>query len=125
MNKLVSSVKITSNALTKLNKISSINQEKSKFLFSVSSGGCNGFNYKLNLIDNKQFKTIISENKHPTTVIDDKVIVDPFSEMYLLGTTIDYIAEDYSKGIFESKFIFTPDKDIATSCGCGVSFSPK
>ena len=25
----------------------------------------------------------------------------------------------------ENKFIFTPDKNLATSCGCGVSFSPR
>ena len=45
--------------------------------------------------------------------------------MYLIGTTIDYESEDFEKGRFESKFTFTPDKDFATSCGCGVSFNPK
>ena len=45
--------------------------------------------------------------------------------MFLLGTKIDYVNEDYSQGVYESKFIFEPDKDLATSCGCGVSFSPK
>ena len=47
------------------------------------------------------------------------------SEMLLLGTTIDYIKEDYNNQIYESKFIFTPRKELATSCGCGVSFSPR
>ena len=47
------------------------------------------------------------------------------SEMALLGTTIDYISEDYNQGVFENKFIFTPDKDYASSCGCGISFTPK
>ena len=32
------------------------------------------------------------------------------SEMLLLGTTVDFIEEDYSKNIFESRFIFTPEK---------------
>ena len=45
--------------------------------------------------------------------------------MFLLGTTINYISEDYEKGIFENKFVFTPDKKIASSCGCGISFTPK
>ena len=45
--------------------------------------------------------------------------------MYLLGTTIDYVREDYSENIFESKFVYIPDKNMATSCGCGVSFTPK
>ena len=47
------------------------------------------------------------------------------SEMHLLGTTIDYIKEDYLKGQFESKFIFDVDKDLLMTCGCGISFTPK
>ena len=54
-----------------------------------------------------------------------KLVIEPLSEMLLLGTTIDYIEEDYSNDIYESKFIYTPQKDKATSCGCGISFSPK
>ena len=42
-----------------------------------------------------------------------------------LEWTIDYISEDYSKGQYESKFVFNVDKKFASSCGCGVSFSPK
>ena len=45
--------------------------------------------------------------------------------MFLLGTTIDYIYEDYDKGVFENKFIFLPDEKLATSCGCGISFNPR
>ena len=45
--------------------------------------------------------------------------------MHLLGTTIDYINEDYKKGIYESKFYFEINKELMTSCGCGISFSPK
>ena len=45
--------------------------------------------------------------------------------MYLLNTKIDFIKEDFSKNIFENKFVFIPDKDKASTCGCGVSFSLK
>ena len=45
--------------------------------------------------------------------------------MYLLGSTIDYINEDFSKKIYESKFIYEIDKNLMTTCGCGTSFSPK
>ena len=54
-----------------------------------------------------------------------KLVIDPLSEMYLIGTTIDYINEDFEKGVFENKFIFLADKNMATSCGCGTSFTPK
>ncbi len=46
-------------------------------------------------------------------------------EFLLLGTTIDYIHEDYLNGVFENKFVFIPDKTLASSCGCGISFTPK
>ena len=51
--------------------------------------------------------------------------MDPLAELYLLGTTIDYVKEDYSKNIIESKFVYILDKNMANSCGCGVSFNPK
>ena len=69
----------------------------------------------------------MSEKPLPTLIKKDdmRLIIESHSEFLLFGTTIDYIAEDYSKGLFESKFIFKPDKDLATTCGCGVSFNPK
>ena len=45
--------------------------------------------------------------------------------MFLLGTVIDHVSEDYSKGRYESKFLFKVDPKLASSCGCGISFSPK
>ena len=95
------------------------------FIFSAKGGGCNGFNYDLKLLNNDEFNNIskkklsILENNNTT------LLVDPFAEMYLIGTTIDYINEDFNKGIFENKFIFKPDKKLAYTCGCGTSFTPK
>jgi len=127
-------VTITKNAWDKLNKIRSRlsastadhftkNDSNSRFLFSATSGGCNGFNYNLRLVDdeNQLFDvkpTVIKKNHI-------HVIVDPMSEMMLFGTTIDYVSENFDKNIFESKFIFIPDKNTATTCGCGISFAPK
>ena len=56
---------------------------------------------------------------------DITIVIDPMAEMLIIGTTIDYVSEDYVKGVFENKFVFTPDKNLATSCGCGVSFALK
>ena len=98
------------------------------FLFSASSGGCNGFNYDLKLIDDAQLTYLQDKQKNRLTLIqqdDAKLVVDPLSEMFLIGTTIDYIHEDYAKGVFENKFVFIPNKTLASSCGCGISFTPK
>ena len=112
-------IKVTENAWKKMSGIIK-NTNKNMFLFSADSGGCNGFNYKLEIISNHCFKnSTLIENK------DVKIIIDPLSEMHLLGTEIDYINEDYSKGIFENKFVFNPDKKYAYSCGCGKSFTVK
>ena len=98
------------------------------FLFSAKGGGCNGFNYTLKAMNEMEITTIFADSTIPPTTYshDDHLLyVDPVSEMLLLGTTIDYISEDYSKGQYESKFVFNVDKKFASSCGCGVSFSPK
>ena len=71
-------------------------------------------------MNENKFLTILTEPEG-----DKKVYIDPVSEMYLLGTTIDYMKEDYSKKIYENKFIYEVDKNLMTSCGCGISFSPK
>ena len=101
--------------------------KKEAFLFSAIGGGCNGFNYDLKTIDKKELEKITDKKFIPPVYQREKykLVVDPMSEILLTGTTIDYINEDYSKHIFESKFTFTPTKSIASTCGCGVSFSPK
>jgi iron-sulfur cluster assembly protein len=120
-------IRVTSNAWTKMKTILNISNNKLGFIFSASSGGCNGFNFDLNIIDKKTFNKINQNKLKPTIIEHDniKLYIDPLSELYLLGTTIDYIKEDYSKGQFENKFIFNVNRDLATSCGCGVSFTPK
>ena len=119
-------IRVTHSAWTKIRDIINKSNNKLGFVYSASSGGCNGFNFELDLLEKELYDKIIMNKYH--TVIeneDTKVYVDPLSEMYLLGTTIDYIHEDYSKGQFESRFKFDINKESMTGCGCGVSFSPK
>ena len=122
----MNSIQITKNAWKKMFQILQQTNHNRGFLYSASSGGCNGFNFELNLLEKKLHKEI-TQKKFYTMLQNDstKVYVDPVSEMYLLGTTNDYVSEDYSKGEFESKFKFIINKETMTSCGCGISFSPK
>jgi len=115
---------ITTNAWDKMTHILS-KSDKFSFVFFATGGGCNGFNYRLEPIDKKKFDTLKAEKPVIITNSETQIVIEPTSEMLLLGTTIDFIEEDYSKNIFESRFIFTPEKEFATSCGCGTSFSPK
>ena len=114
-----SPIRVTNNAWTKMSQILK-KTSHNMFIFSADSGGCNGFNYKLETAEKNNFKK-------PSIVEKDnvKIIIDPFTEMHLIGTEIDYIKEDYNKGIFENKFVFIPDRRYAYSCGCGKSFTVK
>ena len=118
---------VTNNAWKKMENIIKISKNPLGFIFHASSGGCNGFNFKLELLDRERYDEINS--KYPMILQDNsfdvKLYVDPMSEMFLLGTTIDYTKEDYNKGLFENKFLFQIDPKIASSCGCGISFTPK
>ena len=122
----MNTILVTKNAWMKMSQIMNVSKNKYGFIYSASSGGCNGFNFELNLLEKNMYEEIIKSKYY--TVLNDhstKLYIDPLSEMYLLGTTVDYVQEDYGKGIFESKFKFDINKDKMTSCGCGISFSPK
>ena len=120
-------IKVTNNAWSKIDTIMNKSNNNIGFLFSISSGGCNGFNYNLNLLESDELDELNKDKLKMSYVESNnlRVYIEQKSEFYLLGTTIDYVNEDFSKNIFESKFIFKPDKEKASTCGCGVSFSPK
>tara|TARA_B100001029_G_C14736213_1_gene273012 strand:- start:63 stop:437 length:375 start_codon:yes stop_codon:yes gene_type:complete len=117
-------INITNNAWTKMSLICK-KSKNNNFLFSVTSGGCNGFNFNFNLLKEEDYYNIIKKKSSVISNNKINVYIEPISEMYLIGTTIDYIEEDISNGVFESKFVYKIDRTIASSCGCGVSFMPK
>ena len=126
ISKNINPITITDNAWKKILEISS-KQNNNKFLFSAKSGGCNGFNYKFNIIKPDALEKI-STTKIPPNMIEKnntQVFIDPMSELLILGTTLDYVYEDFEKGIYENKFVFIPNKEKTLSCGCGISFTPK
>ena len=122
----MTSIQITRSAWSKIGEIIHKTNNTYGLLYSAKTGGCNGFNFELDLltedlhkkINDTKFLTVLTNN-------ESEVYVDPLSEMHLLGTTIDYVKEDFSKKIYESKFVYHADKDLMTKCGCGISFSPK
>ena len=122
----MTAVNVTRNAQNKMSSVMKSSNNKFGFLFSASAGGCNGFNFNLNLLDETTYKEL-SNTKFINVLSHDNatLFVDPFSELYLLGTTIDYVTEDIQNGSFDNKFVYNIDKKIATSCGCGISFMPR
>jgi len=118
MNKII----VTNNAWSKLISIIK-NSNNNSFMLSASSGGCNGFSYQFKMITDDKYKEALKENPVIEKNKGINVLIEPKNEYLLSGTTIDYLKQDLKNGIFESKFIFIPDKQLTYSCGCGTSFS--
>jgi len=78
---------------------------------SIVGGGCSGFQYNLGLDDSpREDDTIIEQG-------GVKLFVDPISQQYVYGTTIDYV-----NGLHGAGFKFV-NPNAARTCGCGSSFS--
>lgn len=76
----------------------------------VQGGGCSGLSYKLGF--DQEHK-----GDHMGQIEGVKVFVDPKSELYLEGTTLDFVDGLEGRGF---KFL---NPNAKKSCGCGESFS--
>ena len=114
-------ITVTKNAFQKMSRIMEKSNNKNGFLFGINSGGCNGFNFNLQLMKDAELDKIV---KQKPNIIQDKkvkVYVEPLSELYLVGTEIDYLKEDYNKGIFKNHNINKKSHLILDV----ISFTPK
>ena len=82
---------------------------------AVDSGGCSGFQYKINMVPFKKEECdlLIEEN-------DAKVLIDNVSYDYIKGSTIDYTQE-----LIRNAFVVLNNPNSESSCGCKTSFSLK
>jgi iron-sulfur cluster insertion protein len=103
---------VTENALAKVRAL--IDDEGNESLILrvfVTGGGCSGFQYGFSFEE--------TTDDDDTVIEKDgiRVVVDPLSYPYLVGSTVDY-----TEGLEGSRFIVTNPNATAT-CGCGASFS--
>jgi len=77
----------------------------------VTGGGCSGFQYGFSF-DEKQNDGDLAIEKGGI-----KVVVDPLSLQYLMGSKVDY-----TEGLQGARFI-VDNPNAETTCGCGSSFS--
>ncbi|PKM28691.1 MAG: iron-sulfur cluster insertion protein ErpA [Gammaproteobacteria bacterium HGW-Gammaproteobacteria-11] len=77
----------------------------------VTGGGCSGFQYGFTFDDELAEDDTIVEREGV------KLVVDPMSFQYLVGSEVDY-----QEGLEGSRFTIN-NPNAATTCGCGSSFS--
>ena len=78
---------------------------------AVKGGGCSGFQYVINIVDEVDKDDQVFEKE------DIKVVIDKTSLQFLEGAEIDY-----SEELIGSSFKIN-NPNATSSCGCGTSFS--
>ena len=105
MNQLI----ITNNAIKKIVELTNNNEKMLRI--SVTGGGCQGFQYNLDMDDKKKENDIVIQEKGAI------VIIDKSSLNLLKGSEIDFVDD-----LIGSRFKVNNPK-ATSSCGCGTSFS--
>ena len=75
----------------------------------VKGGGCSGFQYVWDFASNWP-------DTKWSDPIDNCLVLDPLAEMYIIGSTIDYVSE------LGGSFLKIINPTATASCGCGESF---
>ena len=97
-------INLTEQAKEYLSSMVDSYQKKYAYL-SVNGGGCSGFTYKWDMVDN-------DENG---TVIDDLLVLDQMAEMFVMGCTVDYVIE------LGGSYLKVINRYAKAQCGCGDS----
>ncbi|WP_457586204.1 iron-sulfur cluster insertion protein ErpA [Ensifer canadensis] len=84
---------------------------KNAMRVSVEGGGCSGFSYKFDLVDDANDDDLVLEKDSA------KVLIDSLSLVYMGGSEIDYVDNLLGQS-FQIK-----NPNAVASCGCGTSFS--
>lgn len=77
---------------------------------AVQDGGCNGYEYKLDITSKQNADDLVFEQDKV------RIYIDPKSEPLLNGVVIDFV-----ESFAESGFVFT-NPNATDTCGCGKSF---
>jgi iron-sulfur cluster assembly protein len=108
-------IKITESAAKEIKSIivdQNLSADKVKLRVGVKGGGCSGFTYVLDLIEEDA-----SDQDELFEVNGINVMIDSRSALYLEGTEINFKDELIGRG-----FVFN-NPSAVSKCGCGSSFS--
>lgn len=104
-------ISVSDAAAKRIVKILQKQTDKSALRISVEGGGCSGFSYKFDLVNDSNDDDLIIEKDGA------KVLIDSISVPYIDGSVIDFI-DDLMGQSFQIN-----NPNVTSSCGCGVSFA--
>ena len=102
---------VTERAAVRIKQIVAVEAHAKMLRVSVEGGGCSGFSYKFDLVQQAEADDIVIERSGAT------VLIDPVSVPYMLGSELDFV-DDLIGASFKVK-----NPNATASCGCGTSFS--
>lgn len=105
-------VVLTERAARRIAKITEKEPQGTVLRIAVAGGGCSGFQYEYNLVQEtaKDDDLVLSRN-------DATVLIDAMSLEFMGGSEIDFVDD-----LIGQSFQITNPNAVA-SCGCGTSFS--
>jgi len=106
------SVGLTERAADRIAKIVSGEPEGTVLRISVEGGGCSGFQYKFDLVQQTPAEDDLVIQRNQATVL-----VDSMSAEFMQGSQIDYV-DDLIGQSFQIQ-----NPNAVASCGCGTSFA--
>jgi len=116
-------LEITANCVNRIHQLQSQRNKNIALRVTVDGGGCSGFQYGFEIEDLRSSPSKDSLPNEEDNLFEKDgafVIVDDISLAYITGSKIDYIEE-----LISSSFRVADNPKSESSCGCGVSFSPK
>jgi iron-sulfur cluster assembly protein len=108
-------VTVTENAAAKIKELMANEPEGqvSVLRIAVQGGGCSGFQYALGFDRGPQ------DGDNEVEMHGVRVVVDPFSAPYLVGSEIDFVDALMGAGFAIN------NPNVQAACGCGSSFQAK
>ncbi len=104
-------VTLTDRAARRITEIVAGEPANTMLRVAVEGGGCSGFQYRFDLVDQANGDDVVIEKSAA------KVLIDPVSLEYLSGSEIDFV-DDLIGASFRIQ-----NPNATASCGCGTSFS--
>lgn len=104
-------ITVSKSAAKRIAKIISSEPGKTALRVSVEGGGCSGFSYKYDLVDDQSDDDIVIEK------LGARVLINSISVPYMDGSQIDFV-DDLMGQSFQIR-----NPNATASCGCGTSFA--